>query len=133
MWEGTLRTTTVALILVIAMCPLADGCGAVAYTDAAGEPHCEAKGKESNFALFSLQGVSYSSGAAVFNVLYFPTKLVFAAFVGGLVGTTEFLLGNPDEAQDSWRAGLGGDYVLTPAMVAKNKPVYFLGGNPGCL
>ncbi|HEY6395805.1 MAG TPA: hypothetical protein VIX12_10350 [Candidatus Binataceae bacterium] len=73
-------------------------------------------------------GAGYGAGALFGNVLYIPGKLVYA-LLGGLVGGGAWLLtgGNTQTANTIWRSSLGGDYVLTPDMVAGNQPIHFSG------
>jgi len=57
-----------------------------------------------------------------------PAKLVFG-ILGGITGGASYVLtgGNTDTANTIWRSSLGGDYVLTPDMVAGQKPIHFSG------
>lgn len=73
-------------------------------------------------------GVGYGAGALFGNILYIPAKFVYA-FLGTLVGGATWLCtaGNTQAADTVWRASLGGDYVLTPQMVAGEQPVNFSG------
>jgi hypothetical protein len=74
------------------------------------------------------KGAGYGTGALLGNVLYIPAKLVYAAG-GGLTGGLAYLVtgGNKQNADTIWRSSLGGDYVLTPDMVAGKQPVNFSG------
>src|SRR5271155_5231211 len=73
-------------------------------------------------------GAGYGVGALLCNVLYIPAKLTYAV-VGGLVGGGTWLVtaGNTQAANTVWRSSLGGDYVLTPQMVAGQQPINFSG------
>jgi len=73
-------------------------------------------------------GAGYGAAAIFGNVLYIPAKLVYA-LVGGLVGGGTWLLtaGNTQAANTVWRSSLGGDYVLTPQMIAGQQPINFSG------
>jgi len=64
----------------------------------------------------------------VANVVYIPAKLVYAA-LGGVTGILAYglTLGSAATATDIWVPSIGGDYVLTPAMVAGEEPFYFIG------
>jgi hypothetical protein len=73
-------------------------------------------------------GAGYGAAALFGNVLYIPAKLVYA-ILGGLVGGGTWLItaGNTQAANTVWRSALGGDYVLTPQMVAGQQPINFSG------
>jgi|SRR5208282_9329 len=73
-------------------------------------------------------GAGYGAAALVGNAVYIPAKLVYAV-VGGLVGGGTWLVtaGNTQAANTVWRSSLGGDYVLTPQMVAGQQPINFSG------
>ncbi|HUY38171.1 MAG TPA: hypothetical protein VMV13_05040 [Candidatus Binataceae bacterium] len=73
-------------------------------------------------------GAGYGAAALLGNVLYIPAKLVYAV-LGGIGGGAAFLLtaGNTQTANTIWRSSLGGDYVLTPQMVAGEEPINFSG------
>lgn len=79
------------------------------------------------------EGENYGLGlvAGVGSLVYFPAKLVYST-VGGVVGGMTYLvtLGDTDTANAVWQPTLGGSYVLTPAMVAGEKPVDFVGPQP---
>lgn len=67
-------------------------------------------------------------GAVVTNVVYMPAKFVWAtigAVVGGLAyGLT---LGSTETANAIWEPTLGGNYVLTPRMLAGEEKFSFSG------
>jgi hypothetical protein len=73
-------------------------------------------------------GAGYGAGALLCNVLYIPAKLVYA-LLGGLVGGGTYLItaGNMQAANTVWRSSLGGDYVVTPQMLAGEQPLNFSG------
>jgi hypothetical protein len=73
-------------------------------------------------------GVGYGAGAVFGNVLYIPAKFVYA-FLGAFVGGATWLItaGNTQTADTVWRSSLGGDYVLTPKMIAGQEPINFSG------
>src|SRR5277367_6216179 len=64
-------------------------------------------------------GAGYGVGALLCNVLYIPAKLTYAV-LGGVVGGGTYLVtaGNQTAANTVWRSSLGGDYVVTPQMLA---------------
>ncbi len=74
------------------------------------------------------KGVGVGAGTVVGNVLYIPAKLVYG-ILGGVAGGAGWALtgGNTQVANTIWRSSLGGDYVLTPSMVAGQDPVHFSG------
>jgi hypothetical protein len=73
-------------------------------------------------------GAGYGAVALFGNLLYFPAKLVYAT-LGTIVGGGTYLVtaGNVQAASTVWRSALGGDYVLTPQMVAGEQPINFTG------
>src|SRR5580693_6612968 len=73
-------------------------------------------------------GAGYGVGALLCNVLYIPAKLTYAV-VGGVVGGGTYLVtaGNEQAANTVWRSSLGGDYVVTPQMLAGQQPINFSG------
>ncbi len=74
------------------------------------------------------KGVGVGAGTIVGNVLYVPAKLVYG-ILGGVAGGAGWALtgGNTEVANTIWRSSLGGDYVLTPNMVAGQDPIHFSG------
>ena len=73
-------------------------------------------------------GAGYGAGALVCNLLYIPAKLVYA-LLGGIVGGGTYLItaGNQQAANTVWRSALGGDYEVTPQMLAGQQPINFSG------
>ncbi|HKF27746.1 MAG TPA: hypothetical protein VKB29_00870 [Candidatus Binataceae bacterium] len=73
-------------------------------------------------------GAGYGAVALFGNLLYFPAKLVYA-ILGTIVGGGTYLVtaGNAQAASTVFRSALGGDYVLTPQMVAGQQPINFSG------
>ena len=73
-------------------------------------------------------GAGYGAGALLCNVLYIPAKLTYA-ILGGVVGGGTYLVtaGNQQAANTVWRSALGGDYVVTPQMLAGQQPINFSG------
>jgi hypothetical protein len=74
------------------------------------------------------QGVGYGTGSLLTNLLYIPAKLVYA-ILGGLIGGGAWVVtgGNGQTADTIWRSSLGGDYVVTPDMLAGKEPIHFSG------
>lgn len=73
-------------------------------------------------------GVGIGAGTIAGNVLYVPAKLVYG-ILGGIGGGAGYVLtgGNKQVADTIWRSSLGGDYVLTPDMIAGKQPINFSG------
>jgi hypothetical protein len=73
-------------------------------------------------------GAGYGVAALFGNVLYIPAKLVYAT-LGSIVGGGTWLVtaGNSQASNTVFRSALGGDYVLTPQMVAGQQPINFSG------
>ncbi len=73
-------------------------------------------------------GAGYGAGALVCNLFYIPLKLTYA-ILGGIVGGGTYLVtaGNQQAANTVWRSALGGDYVVTPQMLAGQEPINFSG------
>ena len=66
--------------------------------------------------------------ALVGDVVYVPTKMAFAALGGVASGFTYVVtLGDVDAARSVWRTSTGGDYLITPAMVAEGEAPRFFG------
>jgi len=74
------------------------------------------------------KGVGIGAGTVAGNILYVPAKVVYG-ILGGITGGASYVLtgGNTQTANTIWRSSLGGDYVLTPDMVAGQKPIHFSG------
>jgi hypothetical protein len=74
------------------------------------------------------KGVGVGAGTVVGNALYIPAKLVYG-ILGGVAGGVGWAVtgGNTQVSNTIWRSSLGGDYVLTPNMVAGQDPVHFSG------
>jgi hypothetical protein len=68
------------------------------------------------------------TGTVLANIVYFPAKVLFAgggALTSGIVYLGTF--GRRAPADQIWDASVDGDYVVTPAMVAGDRPVQFVG------
>ncbi|HEY2389171.1 MAG TPA: hypothetical protein VGK30_19645 [Candidatus Binatia bacterium] len=63
------------------------------------------------------------------NALYMPAKIGFAA-VGALAGSIAYVatIGNAAVARSIWRTSLGGDYAITPTLLASRESPRFVGG-----
>ena len=73
-------------------------------------------------------GAGYGAAALLGNIVYIPAKLVYA-IAGTFVGGASYLItaGNLQTSETIWRSSLGGDWVLTPDMIAGNQPLNFSG------
>jgi len=73
-------------------------------------------------------GAGYGAAAVLGNILYIPAKFVYAV-AGTFVGGASYLItaGNLQTSETIWRSSLGGDWVLTPDMIAGNQPLNFSG------
>jgi hypothetical protein len=67
--------------------------------------------------------------AVIANIGYMPVKTVYAV-IGGLTGGFAYACtaGNYETASNIWSMSLGGTYVLSPAMIRGEEPIYFAGG-----
>jgi hypothetical protein len=65
---------------------------------------------------------------AVGNLFYIPAKIAYGT-LGGVAGGAAYVFDRGDRrtAYTIWRNSLGGDYVLTPAMVTGQEPLHFMG------
>jgi hypothetical protein len=67
-------------------------------------------------------------GTVLGNVIYFPAKVIFAGVGAGASGLAYVFSGGHSEvSRPIWTAAVEGDYLLTPAMLAGQKPVRFVG------
>ena len=62
------------------------------------------------------------------NVVYMPTKVVYAT-LGGITGGFAYILtgGNYSAAEKVWTPSLGGNYVLNPEHLRGQEQIYFSG------
>jgi len=67
-------------------------------------------------------------GTVLTNIVYFPSKLVYAA-VGGIVGALAYPLtaGDSDVSTAIWDASCRGTYVVTPDMLEGKERIRFSG------
>lgn len=72
----------------------------------------------------------FGYGVAAFftNLIYMPTKFVYAT-LGGITGGFAYVLTGfkYDLAREIWVPSTGGDYVVTPSMLKGEDPIYFSG------
>ena len=73
-----------------------------------------------------LEDAGMGTATVLANVIYVPTKLVYAT-VGGITGGIAYLLtgANYEVAEKVWTPSLGGNYVLVPEQLRGNQPIYF--------
>lgn len=66
--------------------------------------------------------------AVVSNIFYMPAKLVYSG-VGVVTGGLAYLVtvGDSDTAQKVWNPSVGGNYIVTPAMLRGEEPILFNG------
>jgi len=115
-----MRSLVVALLVMGVACAGASGAGA---QPAAAPPRARA-----------VSGPAYGSqlgwglGAVGANVFYVPVKLAYAA-AGAVIGAAAYGLtaGKIDVAHRIWSPSLGGTYVLSPAMLRGEEPIFFSG------
>jgi len=129
MRKKTFRFAVVALglslILAMPAGPLAEYAAAQAQP-AAAAPSTQVPQPDANAV--NWPGVGYGVGSLFCNVIYIPAKLVYA-LLGGIVGGGTYLVtaGNKQAANTVWRSAFGGDYVVTPEMLAGKQPINFSG------
>src|SRR5262249_40900466 len=73
-----------------------------------------------------LEDAGMGTATVLANVIYMPTKLVYAT-LGGITGGLAYLLtgANYEVAERVWTPSLGGNYVLVPEQLRGNQPIYF--------
>ncbi len=78
-----------------------------------------------------LEDAGWGSLTVLSNVVYMPAKLIYAT-LGGLTGGVALGLtgGDLDVAETIWITSLGGNYVLTPAMLRGEESIS-IAGTPG--
>ena len=81
-------------------------------------------GARANFA----EDAGMGTATVLANVVYIPTKLVYAT-LGGVTGGFAYLLtgGNYTAAEKVWIPSMGGNYVLNPNQVWGQEPIMFSG------
>jgi hypothetical protein len=73
-----------------------------------------------------LEDAGTGTATVLANVVYIPTKLVYAT-LGGITGGFAYVLtgANYQVAEKIWVPSLGGNYVLSPDQLFGNQPIYF--------
>ena len=128
MRKGTVRVTTIAftlsILLALPIGPLVDY--SAAQSQPASSTQTQVPQPPDNNVNWS--GAGYGAGAVFCSLLYIPFKLTYA-ILGGLVGGGTYLVtaGNTQAANTVWRSSLGGDWVVTPAILQGQEPLNFSG------
>ena len=70
----------------------------------------------------------YGVAAVLSNVLYMPAKIIYAT-LGTVTGGLAYVVtvGDSDTAEKVWSPSLGGNYVITPAMLHGDEDILFSG------
>jgi hypothetical protein len=126
MRKGNFRFAVIAIGLALMLAgPLAEY--AAAQSQTVGPPAATQVPQPTDNSV-NWPGAGYGAGALLCNVLYIPAKLTYA-ILGGIVGGGTYLItaGNQQAANTVWRSSLGGDYVVTPQMLAGQQPINFSG------
>src|SRR5262249_12530073 len=124
---GRIRSPFLATLLAAALAIFVTGS---ALAQDASAPAAQASSAASTMQVQQPQsgvnwpGAGYGAAALFGNLLYFPAKLVYAT-LGTIVGGGTYLVtaGNTQATSTVLRSALGGDYVLTPQMVAGQQPM----------
>ena len=127
MRKGKFRIAAIAIALAVS-CGSAGGIRGGAIGATVGPPAAATQVPQPSDNSVNWPGAGYGAGALLCNVLYIPAKLVYAV-LGGVVGGGTYLVtgGNQQAANTVWRSALGGDYVVTPQMLAGQQPINFSG------
>ena len=128
MRKGNFRFAVIAIGLAVMLAgPLAEYAAAQS-SQTVGPPAATTQVPQPADNNVNWPGAGYGAGALVCNLLYIPAKLVYA-LLGGIVGGGTYLItaGNQQAANTVWRSSLGGDYVVTPQMLAGQQPINFSG------
>jgi hypothetical protein len=133
--NGTMIATAIAFALALPAGALAQDNGAngpavvspVQLPGTASAPQAQVPQPQNDPGV-NWKGVGVGAGTVVGNALYIPAKLVYG-ILGGVAGGVGWAVtgGNTQVSNTIWRSSLGGDYVLTPNMVAGQDPVHFSG------
>jgi uncharacterized membrane protein YgcG len=105
-----------------------DNSGATAQNSAQGATPSQSQVPQPDQGGVNWKGVGVGAGTLASNIFYIPAKLVYGV-LGGVAGGAGYALtgGNKQVADTIWRSSLGGDYVVTPDMVAGKEPLHFSG------
>jgi hypothetical protein len=121
MWNRSVRFTLLTLALAVAI-------PAAAKAQTANTPAATPQVAQPPESGVDWSGVGIGAATVVADVVYVPTKVVYA-ILGGIGGGAGWALtgGNSQVSDTIWRSSLGGDYVLTPGMVRGDEPIHFSG------
>jgi len=128
MRKGNFRFAVIAIGLAVMFAgPLAEYAAAQS-AQTVGPPAAATQVPQPQDNSVNWPGAGYGAGALFCNLFYIPAKLVYA-ILGGIVGGGTYLItaGNQQAANTVWRSSLGGDYVVTPQMLAGQQPINFSG------
>jgi len=119
-----ITTLLIALLLAMPIGPLSE----YAAAQTLGAPAPDQQVPQPQQGGVNWPGAGYGVGALFVNILYVPAKLVYAV-LGSFVGGAAYVVtaGNEQAANGVWRSALGGDYVVTPQMLAGQQPLNFSG------
>ena len=129
MRKENVRVTTIAftlsILLTLPIGPQIDNAAAQSQPAAASAQTQVPQPPDNNV---NWSGAGYGAGAVFCSLLYIPFKLTYA-ILGGLVGGGTYLVtgGNMRAANTVWRSSLGGDWVVTPAILQGQEPLNFSG------
>lgn len=126
MRTATFRLAMIALALAVMLAPPLAEYAAAQSQPAAAATQTQVPQPQDNSVNWS--GAGYGAGALFCSLLYIPFKLTYAV-LGGLIGGGTYLVtaGNTQAANTVWRSSLGGDWVVTPAMLQGQEPLNFSG------
>jgi hypothetical protein len=122
----TFKATVAASVLAAAMLATAGPLAATAAAQNAQPANTQVPQPDQNSV--NWPGAGYGAAALVGNLVYIPCKMIYA-IAGSIVGGGTYLVtaGNSQASNTVFRSALGGDYVLTPQMIAGQQPINFSG------
>ena len=128
MKKGSFKFAMVAIGLAVMLAGPLAGYAAAQSAQQVGPPAATTQVPQPTDNNVNWPGAGYGAGALFCNLLYIPAKLTYA-LLGGIVGGGTYLVtaGNMQAANTVWRSSLGGDYVVTPQMLAGQQPINFSG------
>lgn len=85
---------------------------------------------ESSKSHSTLRQVGTGVGSAIGTVIYFPFKATFC-ILGGLASGVTLAVSGSEQAGRVVDTSCRGSWTITPAMVAGEEPVYFVGNPSG--
>ncbi len=120
------RRRLVALLVLLTVSSETTGC-ALLVAGAAGGAAAGASASVSDSERGHHPPMAYAGSVAA-NVVYVPTKIVFAG-VGAMASGVTYVatLGQHQPSSTIWDTSVKGNYVVTPSMVEGKTPVHFTG------